>query len=235
MITSLTNEKIKKYARLLVAKERAKEQCFLIEGEHLVTEAKAMGLLVEKLTTVENDTGLLVSPQVMKKLSNTVSTPKVMGVCRMPKCNEKLSNRILILDGISDPTNLGTLLRSAKAFGFNTIFASNQTVDYFNDKVIRGSQGAIFKLNLLKGDVVTFINKIKPNYRIYGTNVRRGEDVASLSSAKAYALVLGNEAKGVSPEVEALCDLNLFIKMEKMESLNVSVAGAILMYELAKK
>jgi len=142
---------------------------------------------------------------------------------------------VLVLDNISDPTNLGTLLRSAKAFGFDSVFISNGSVDYFNDKVIRGSQGAIFKLNLLKGDIFSFLNKIKKTHQILGTNVRNGFDVNEVNLSEKLALILGNEARGVSSEVEAIVDKNLFIKMDNTESLNVSIAGSILMYEIAKK
>ena len=234
MITSLTNEKIKDIAKLNNAKTRKLEKRFLVEGPHLVDEALKAGVLEMVITTNPEIEGLLVSEAVIKKIANTVTPVKVMGVCKMPNINN-VTKRILILDDIQDPTNLGTLLRTAKAFGFDTVFASKNTVDFYNDKVIRGSQGAIFKLNLLTGDIIEFLNDIKKTHYVCGTNVRNGIDVNNLESQENIALILGNEGRGVRDEVLALCSQNLFIKLDNMESLNVSIAGAILMYEIAKK
>ena len=234
MITSLTNEKIKEYSKLNQNKYREEQKKYIVEGPHLVLEAKNSGVLLEVITTDEKIEGTLVSEQVMKKLCNTTSPVKVAGICKMVDKNV-VANKVLVLDSISDPTNLGTILRSAKAFGFDTVFASNGTVDYYNDKVIRGSQGAIFKLNLLKGDLLQFLSNLKNTHQILGTNVRNGSDVREVCLDEKLALILGNEARGMCEEASKYVDKNLYIKMNNMESLNVSIAGAILMYEIAKK
>ena len=234
MITSLTNEKIKEYSKLNQSKYREAKGMFIVEGPHLVDEANKLGLLVEVITTDPNVNGTLVSEAVMKKLSNTVHPVKVLGVCKFIKKNE-LTSKVLVLDTISDPTNLGTLLRSAIAFGFDTVFLSNGSVDCYNDKVIRGSQGAIFKINIIKGDLISFLAKIKKTHQILGTNVRIGKDVTTVELKPNLALILGNEARGMSEEANDFVDDNLFIKMHNTESLNVSVAGSILMYEISKK
>lgn len=234
MITSVTNEKIKEFSKLNQSKYREEQRKYIVEGPHLVLEAKNSGVLLEVITTDENIVGTLVSEQVMKKLCNTTNPVKVVGICKMVEKNEIL-NKVLVLDSISDPTNLGTILRSAKAFGFETVFASNGTVDYYNDKVIRGSQGAIFKLNLLKGDLLHFLSKLKTTHQILGTNVRNGYDVREVNLREKLALILGNEARGMCEEANQFVDKNLYIKMNNMESLNVSIAGAILMYEISKK
>lgn len=234
MITSLTNEKIKEYSKLNQSKYREEKGMFIVEGPHLVDEASKLGLLVEVITTDPNVNGTLVSDAVMKKLSNTVHPVKVLGVCKFIKKNE-LTSKVLVLDTISDPTNLGTLLRSAVAFGFDTAFLSNGSVDCYNDKVIRGSQGAIFKINIIKGDLISFLAKIKKTHQILGTNVRVGKDVTTVELKPNLALILGNESRGMCEEANNFTDDNLFIKMHNTESLNVSVAGSILMYEISKK
>ena len=234
MITSLTNEKIKEYSKLNQSKYREEKGMFIVEGPHLVDEADKLGLLVEVITTDPNVKGTLVNDAVMKKLSNTVHPVKVLGICKFIKKNE-LTSKVLVLDTISDPTNLGTLLRSAVAFGFDTVFLSNGSVDCYNDKVIRGSQGAIFKINILKGDLISFLAKIKKTHQILGTNVRVGKDVTTVELKPKLALILGNEARGMCEEANNFTDENLFIKMHNTESLNVSVAGSILMYEIMKK
>ena len=234
MITSLTNEKIKEYTKLNQSKYREEKGLFIVEGPHLVGEAKSLGLLVEVITTDPNIEGTLVSESVMKKLSSTVHPVKVLGICKMSK-KDKVCSKVLVLDCISDPTNLGTLLRSAVAFGFETVFLANGSVDCYNDKVIRGSQGAIFKVNIIKGELKEFLSRLKKTHQILGTNVRKGKDVTLVKKEPNLALILGNEARGMSEEAEKYVDDNLFIEMHNTESLNVSVAGSILMYEITKK
>ena len=234
MITSLTNEKMKEYAKLNQSKYREEKGLFIVEGPHLVEEAKNLNLLVELITTDEKIPGTLVSEAVMKKLCNTVHPVKVIGICKMVK-KENICSKVLVLDSISDPTNLGTLLRSAVAFGFETVFLSNGSVDCYNDKVIRGSQGAIFKVNILVGDLLEFLSKLRKTHQILGTNVRTGKDITDVEIKPNTAIILGNEARGMNPMAEEYVDSNLFIKMSNTESLNVSVAGSILMYEVSKK
>ncbi len=234
MITSLTNKKIKDVCLLKTSKGRREKNLFIVEGKHLVSEAKEAGVLEETYTIDENLEGELVSLEVMKKLCNTDTVVNQIGVCK--KINKKeLSNNILILDKIQDPGNLGALMRSAKAFSFDTIFLSEGCVDLYNDKAIRSSQGAIFKLNTIEGNIIDFISKLKElGYEVYSTNVVNGTSVSDVNAGTKKALILGNEGNGVSKEVNDLNLKNLYIKMSGMESLNVAVAGSILMYELNK-
>ena len=233
MITSLTNSKVKELCKLNTSKGRRESLLFLVEGEHLVAEAKALGLLKEAYTIDSNLEGELLSIPVMNKICNTKSTVKQIGVCYI-KNKSDLSDKILILDGIQDPGNMGALMRSAKAFNFNTLFIADGCVDIYNDKVIRSSQGAIFKLNFIYGDKIEFINSLK-DYKVYGTNVCNGVNVKDLKKEDKVALILGNEGQGISKEINDLGLNNLYIKLDNTESLNVSVAGGILMYEINNK
>ncbi|MGM9972016.1 MAG: TrmH family RNA methyltransferase [Anaeroplasmataceae bacterium] len=230
MITSLNNATIKELVKLNTSKGRKEKGLFIVEGQHLVKEAKDLGIVVDIYTIDEKLEGNLVSIPVMNKICNTNTTVNQIAVCRMLN-NKTLSNKVLILDGIQDPGNMGALMRSAKAFNFNTIFLCDGCVDIYNDKVIRASQGAIFKLNYLYGDKIEFIKSLS-DYDIYGTNVVNGIDVKDVIKTDKLALILGNEGNGISKEINALNLKNLYIKMDNTESLNVSVAGGILMYEL---
>lgn len=233
MITSLTNQVVKDLVKLNTSKGRKEAGLFIVEGRHLVLEAIKAGVLVKAYTIKDDLEGEKVSEQVMKKICNTSTVVNQIGICKFIEKRE-LSDKILILDGVQDPGNLGTLMRSAKAFNFNTIFLSDGTVDPYNDKVIRSSQGAIFKLNIIQGNIIDFLNKIS-DYDIYSTNVINGIDIRDANISKKIALILGNEGNGVSDEVKALNLKNLYISMDNMESLNVSIAGSILMYEISKK
>ena len=123
MITSLTNSKVKELVKLNTTKGRKEASLFIVEGEHLVKEAKMLGIVEEIYTVKEDLEGELLSVPVMNKICNTSTTVSQIAVCRMLN-NKEISNKVLILDGIQDPGNMGALMRSAKAFNFNTIFLS---------------------------------------------------------------------------------------------------------------
>lgn len=234
MITSVKNQTVKDLIALKTSKGRKSTNTFLVEGEHLVKEAKLNNVLIKAYTIDPNLEGELVSEEVMNKICSTSTVITQIGVCKILS-NSNICDKVLILDGIQDPGNLGTLLRSAKAFDFNTIFLCDGTCDIYNGKVIRSSQGAIFKLNFIKGDKLEFINNLSKTHKVYNTNVRNGIDVRRANVATKLALILGNEGYGVSDEINNLNLDSLYIDMSNMESLNVGVAGSILMYEIKNK
>ena len=231
MIESLENSKIKFLLKLKLSKYRRSEQKFICEGAHLVQEARNAGLLIEAYSLEDKEGYIQVSVPVMKKLCNTNTVVSEIGLCKM-KENTKITDKILILDGIQDPGNMGSLMRSACAFGFKTLFIDTGSVDIFNDKVIRSSQGAIFKLNYQFGDISEFLNKI--THKVYTTNVLEGIPLKKIKAEDKVAVILGNEGNGVSKELQALGLDAIYIPMQNTESLNVAIAGSIIMYELSK-
>lgn len=241
LITSINNQTIKELDKLKQKKHRDLEQKFLIEGEHLVEEAEKSGVL-EKIILLENSEypskleKIYVSKNVMKKLSSLDTPPNIIGVCKMLSRKE-LGKKVLLLDDIQDPGNLGTIIRSSVAFNVDSIVMSLNTVDLYNPKVIRSTQGMIFKINLIKDDLGQVIEKLKSkNIPIYTTNVNGGENIKNINSTDSYGLIMGNEGNGVKDEISALADRKIYIPMNsKVESLNVSVAASILLYELGDK
>ncbi|MFI3329897.1 MAG: RNA methyltransferase [bacterium] len=227
----ITNNKLKELVKLNKAKTRKETGLFIVEGDHLVSEAKQLNLLVETYTILDDYDGIKITPSEMKKICNTNTVCPVIGICKMIEKNN-VSNKVLILDRISDPGNLGTLLRSAKAFGFETVFCSDNSVDFYNDKVIRSSQGAIFKLNLITGDIIKFITKLKQTHKVYGTNVVNGVNLNEVEKVNNFGLVLGNESTGICSEVFDILDKNIYINMLDTESLNVGVCGSIIMHHI---
>jgi len=232
MITSVQNAKIKELEKLNNAKYRNEVGLFLVEGPHLVKEARNLGLLVEAYSLKDLPGYTQVSDNVMKKICNTKTVVSEVGVVKIPS-NKGLSDKILILDTIQDPGNMGTIMRSAKAFGFETIILSDGCVDIYNDKVIRSSQGAIFKLNFIKGNLLDIIPTLE-GYDVYGTDVVNGISVEEVDKNKKLAVVMGNEGNGVTKEVRNILKKNIYIPLKETESLNVGVAASIIMYELNK-
>ena len=240
VITSLDNKRIKNYAKLLNKKYREQEGLFLVEGEHLVIEAKNAGCLVEVIKCEDYDMDFdvsttLVTYDVIKKLSNTLNPQKVIGVCKMLD-NKDIGNKVLILEDIQDPGNLGTIIRSSVAFNVDTIVLSNNTVDMYNDKVLRSSEGIIFHIDIVKMEVSECIDKLhEEGYEIYGTKVDGGTTLTEITVGEKYAVIMGNEGAGVSSSTLDKCDKYIYIPMNtECESLNVGVATSIILYEMNK-
>lgn len=230
MITSLTNEKVKNWAKLNNKKYRDETNSFLIEGEHLVIEAKNHGIIKEIITTEPTIDGTLVSVDVMKKITNQVSPVKVCAICEKMNKNA-LTNNVLVLDSVQDPGNVGALIRSAIAFGFNTIIMSN-SCDVYSSKVLRATQGGIFKINIIDMDTIDAIKMLKEkNYVVYGTSLVNGVELSNVKKEPKMAIILGNEGLGVSKEALKLTDKNIFVEIKNIESLNVAIAGSIIMYK----
>ncbi len=233
MIESVNNVNIKEYAKLNDKKYRDKTGLFIIEGEHLVREAELAGVLVDAYS-LDGSIGIQVSIPVMKKLSNLTNVPNVIGIAKKEETKEVKGN-ILMLDTIQDPGNLGTIIRSAVAFGIDTIVASSETVDLYNTKVIRGTEGLIFKINYIVTDLKEFLRNNKDKYTIYTTNVRNGEDVSKIEINNQFILIMGNEGRGVSDDLADFADSTIYIPIQNCESLNVAIATSIILYEFNKK
>ena len=237
MITSVENKKIKEIAKLNNRKYRKEMGLFIVEGEHLVEEAYKHNLLESVYSLDETDypNSEVVTENVMRKISNLDTIPNIIGVCKF-KEEKALGNKLLVLDDVQDPGNLGTIIRSAVAFDIDTIVLSNGTVDLYNPKVLRATQGMIFNMNIITRDLVPFISDLKEyNYKIYSTNVVNGKEVKTLEKDDKYAIIMGSEGRGVKKEIEDMSDENIYIKMNPLcESLNVGVATSIILYELYK-
>lgn len=237
IITSVNNEKIKYLKKLKNAKFQQEEGLFLVEGDHLVNEAKEAGVLNFTVSLKDANYGvknIVVTPNVMKSISSLSSLPTTIGVCKYLKENESLGNKVIILDGIQDPGNLGTIIRSSCAFGFTSVILSPNCVKKYNDKVIRSTQGMIFKTNVVTRNLNELIpNLINNGYDVYGTDVISGIDVKNVIKKEKIAVIMGSEGNGISCEVKSLISKNIYISIDDAcESLNVAVAASIIMHEL---
>ncbi len=242
VISSLENEKVKHYLKLQQKKYRDKYQEFLVEGRHLVLEAYRAGVLKELIYCDEEALPLAVpqvevSYSILKKLSDTKTPQKVLGLCQK-LAETTIGNRILILDEIQDPGNLGTIIRSAVAFDIDTIVLGNNTVDLYNPKVVRSTQGMLFQVPIVFFTIDQLLPILKGlKIPVYATRVEYGDSVATLTKEEKerFALIVGNEGSGVNPTYFAFSDKNLYIPMSaKVESLNVAVATSIILYEMRK-
>lgn len=241
-IESTQNKTIKDLCRLHKKKERDRSGLFLVEGEHLITEALEAHCLKEvflahDLPWTKDIPYTYCSDEVLNKLSVQNSQAKMIGLCQKKNWNFQNEKRILLLDDVQDPGNMGTLLRTACAFGIQHIYCSSGCADIYNPKTIQSSQGAIFHIPVTVTDLSQIIvQKQKEGLCIYGTSLHdRSIELSKADGTDAYAIILGNEGQGVHKELIELCDAVLKIEMASFESLNVAIAGGILMYQFYQK
>ena len=232
-IESRQNERIKDLMKLSLSKYSKEMRLFKIEGYHALEMAKQSGTLLSVFTTEEipdlHVPQYLVTKDIMESISCVKSPQGIICVCSYLDEMPIKSDKVLLLDNIQDPGNLGTILRTALAFGYTDVILRGGCSQY-NEKVLQSTQGAIFNLN-----IVPFEDEDQlEGYEIIATEIKGNVDISTLSNIKKHILVLGNEAHGVSKEFLEIADKRVRINIKEIESLNVALAGAIAMYQLSK-
>ncbi|MDR3215466.1 MAG: RNA methyltransferase [Bacilli bacterium] len=242
VIKSLQNNQVKELVKLKQRKYREAKQEFIIEGAHLLKEAylhHKIKLLVTSDLKYNNDNLkiLYVSEEVMKKISNLQTSSKYLGVCDYFNKEIDFSLNMVVLDDIQDPGNLGNIMRTSLAFNVTNIIVSKGNVDFYSPKVVQASQGAIFQLNLLRIDLLPFIELLRVHdYLLIGTSLTKALNLDTYqNSSDKKALFIGNEGQGLKEEILAVMDYNYYISINNIQSLNVGNALAIFLYEFSKK
>ncbi|WP_369902339.1 TrmH family RNA methyltransferase [Bacillus manliponensis] len=244
-IDSVKNPRVKQWKKLQTKKERDKAGLFFVEGFHLVEEALKAKIATEIIVSDEtdlpkdwevNDVELYIVPEaIVKVLAETETTQGVFAVCEKQEQDVELTDgKILLLDGIQDPGNLGTIIRTADAAGIDAVVLGEGSVDAYNSKVLRSTQGSIFHLPVVKGNLEEWIDRLQENnVPVYGTALENGVPYGEVTPSRSFALIVGNEGNGVRKELLAKCNQNLYIPIYGgAESLNVAVAAGILTYYL---
>ena len=244
-ISSAKNEIVKQWKKLLTKKGRLQTKRFLIEGEHLVEEAVRAGIIKELIVREDVQVPgswkktvdvITIDESVAKVLSETETTQGIFAVCEMKEQTERLERgRYLLLDRLQDPGNVGTMIRTADAAGFDGVIVGHGTVDVYNSKVLRATQGSIFHLPVIMMSLEDAIQDLHElGVFILGTALRDAQPYTEVGNIGAIGLVIGNEAQGVAPELLNQCDGRAYIPIRgKAESLNAAVAAGILLYHFA--
>lgn len=244
------------YAKLNQKKFRLENNLFYVEGvracrEALLSGDKISAAFISESFSREQIAAKLaplfehrsLKPQILsnsnfRRLTDTENPQGIALVLEIPKDQislEKLiknQNFVLILDGIRDPGNMGTLIRTADWFGFKLIFASIDSVDFYNPKVIRASMGSILRIHLIQGqhlpETISFLQK--SGFEIIRSTVKGGKNLQDICIHPPAGLILGGEARGITADLEKMGGIEAHIpKRGDGESLNVAVAGGILM------
>ena len=244
MITSKTNLKIKKLSALATKKGRRKYGEFIIEGLHMVKDAIQCNFPITEiyashssyLEIIKHLDGAMcdiieVDDCVFNAISNTSNSQGIIAVAKIPEQKPLFIQKpFLVLDRIADPGNMGTILRSAAACGFDNIIIID-SVDVYNPKTVRSSSSGIFFVNLHFMNEEKFLELAKTYYIFTassdGTNVFELKDVPA-----TFGLVIGNEAGGVSSNIKSVSNLIAIPMSSNIESLNAGVSASILMYLL---
>ena len=248
-ITSTSNETIKYFISLNDKKTRMNAKRFIVEGYHLVNEASKTNLLEavissdeKELKKINNVKRYLVNDAIINKIATTKNPQNILGIVKMLDHNitnlvpiiKENKTKLIMLDDVNDPGNLGTIIRTAAGLGYDGIIMSPNTVDLYNEKVIRSTQGVMFKIPIIKANLQEIIKLLKKE-KVFciGTALTNAKDVKHITKKDKFAICLGNEAKGISKEVLDNMDENVKIAMKNdVESLNVSIAAGIIMYEM---
>ncbi|MBC8214721.1 MAG: RNA methyltransferase [Candidatus Marinimicrobia bacterium] len=253
----ISKSTIKLLRSLSVKKYRLKEKLFLIEGTRLFSEALKSNYPIKHIwvleETIENSSIQklltefrtsktpidIVSQIEIKQISETIQSQGIVGIAQIPEISthKDWNQNLLILDRISDPGNLGTLLRTAEWFGIKTVILSENCADLFNPKVVRSAMGAHFYQRIFQTNLFDLCDDLlKSNYSIIG-GLMDGESLESLDiSDNNWALILGSEAHGIDENLVSKCTHKVTIpKFGNLESLNVTSAGGILLHELKNR
>lgn len=257
VITSKDNEIIKNIKKLKEKKYRDQTGEYIIEGIKLVAEAINENTKISKIVVCEDcETDgsipkdlmyeiakyncIYVSKKVFDSISD-VNTPQgILAVINKCSSKEEISydeDIILVLDGIADPGNLGTILRTLDSVNLKQIILSPNCADPYNPKVVRSTMGAIFRLNIIESkNIIETLKEIKKNkYKIVATSLETNESIYEVDLNKK-TIIIGNEANGVSKEVLEIANEKIKIPMlGKTESLNAAVATGVILYEYARR
>jgi len=240
-ITSLDNKAVKLAASLQKKKYRDLHGKFLIEGMKLIKEALAFGYEFEAVfyvpDKVDYDLELPayeVSYEILCKITDTVTPQGIAAVVSVkePK-REKLmqAQRVVYLDRVQDPGNVGTIIRTADAFGFDAVILSKECADLYSPKVIRSAMGSVFHLEIYRDFSVEELKALEK--KIYSSSLEASSMPESIELPAV--LVIGNEGQGISDEIKVATDEFVKIPMVgNAESLNASIAAGILLYEFRK-
>lgn len=237
----LSHNQIKLIRSLKQKKWRQIHRLFVVEGLKSVEEFKRSNFHVKEIYTVDINTaknigGLLISEKQMSQISFLKTPSTVLALIEIPTQTNFNENRLLLgLDKVSDPGNLGTIIRLCDWFGVRDLICSENTVDCFNDKVVQASMGSLSRVNVHYVNLTKFIHRYKG--KVYGAFMD-GEVIYRLQLPKNGLIVMGNEGKGISKDIEQLIQTKVSIPQfgidKQVESLNVATATAIILNEFRR-
>ena len=241
----ISKQKIKFISSLRSSKYRSKYNCFIVEGPRVVAEFIHSNFKIHSIYCTQEwfennpiSNANIINQRELSRISALKTPSNVLAIVYKPDTiisfNKLIqAEQIILLDSISDPGNLGSIIRTADWFGIKAIFVSMECVDVFNSKVVQATMGSLSRVQIIKGDLEVAVKKIK-NHNIvcYGASLS-GENIYNLTKIKQHAIVFGSESHGISQKTQRLLDKEILIpaKNQSIDSLNVAVAFGIILSE----
>lgn len=243
ILTSKNNPLIKETASLKEKKGRKEQGLFLVEGRKMAAECSRSALTVERVFAAENYEGELpfpealivrVSEDVFRHLSDEKTPQGVLCRVRIPETPlAKPTGKCLLLDGVADPGNVGTILRTANAAGYNEVYLTEDCADPYSPKSVRASMSGVFFTKIYRGNRADILSVLEGIPVIVADMA--GENVFAFEAPDTFALAIGNEANGISDEVAKRASYTVKIPMQAtQESLNAAISAGIIMYVLKR-
>ena len=235
----ITNSELKYIKKLGRKKYRKLYSHFVVEGEKVFQDFFDSNIPVFKSYStkqINNQNTIIVTDNCMKKMTFLKTHSNVLGIFSTPiKKKPPLNKKVLVLDDVSDPGNLGSIIRLCDWFGFENIVCSKKTVDCYNPKVVQSSMGSLARINIFYEDLKSYLSKV--SIPIYGTFLN-GEFVNRITFPNEFILIFGNESKGISKSISKFLSHKITIpKASKsvVDSLNITSATAIVMNEISNQ
>ena len=243
ILTSKNNSFVKETAALKEKKGRKEFGLFLVEGRKMALECQKSSFEIERVIVAESYRGevsfaeelvVRVSDDVFRFLSDEKTPQGIMCRVKLPDTSAKEpKGRSILLDGVADPGNVGTILRTANAAGYDQVYLTKECADPFSPKSVRASMSGVFFTEIMQGEREDLLSLLQSTPIIVAD--MDGENVFSFDAPQSFTLVIGNEANGVSAEVERAATHTVKIPMRAtQESLNAAISAGIIMYVLQK-
>ncbi len=256
----LTKQKLASIKQLLQKKNREEVGKFIVEGWKSIEEAIHAGIEIETILYDEHrfeniklihslkrsaNEVLCAKAKEIDAISDTIASQGIIAV--IPKLSmgnklnalfKKQSALVVVLDGITDPGNLGTIIRTCDWFGVDALFIGNNSVELYNPKVVRSTMGSLFHLPVIEEpDLINFLEKCRTEkFTIYSTELSNSNDIRQIAFAKKSVIIIGNESHGVSKDISAFADSRIFIpQFGKAESLNAAIACGVVLSHIRIK
>ncbi|WP_300408285.1 RNA methyltransferase [Lagierella sp.] len=243
VITSTNNAIVKKINSLKLSKNRRKSQEFVVEGIKMAQEAIESDIEIVDIILNEeiefpirddlNGKVTRLRTRLFKQVSELKNPEGIMLICKERNRKIDLEDDILILDSLRDPGNMGTIIRTAEAFGYKNILLLGDCVDIYNSKVLRSTMGSIFRVSIKKADF-DILPELKKTHRILVTTLDEDSvDITTMTNVSKHVIIIGNESNGVRKEIVDLADEKIIIPIsDKIDSLNAAIATGISMFYL---
>lgn len=250
-IESTQNALVKHWKKIVTTrKEREKSGEFIVEGFHLVEEAlknkeQIVQIIVREgvdlplLWAIDNVVLVEVTDSIAKELAETETSQGVFAHCKQLEVDfEAKANwkKLLLVDAVQDPGNIGTMIRTADAAGIDAVVLGKGCADAYNPKTLRSAQGSHFHIPVVRGELSDWVEDLQDSgIKVYGTALQDAIEYTEVEQSQSFALIVGNEGSGIHPQLLDKTDQNVIIPiLGQAESLNVAVATGILLYQFVR-